>query len=534
MAALLQRWLIWTHRYVGIPLSVLFVLWFVSGIVMMYTGGMPELSPAARLERRADVDVSRVRLTPAAAAERGGVRQPPAQATLLSVLGRPAYRFDGLTVFADTGERLPPLGPDAAREAARRFTGAPLSAIAHERLVVTADQWMLIAQQFLPAHKLRVSDGAGTEIYVAQQTADVAMVTTRRSRAVAWLGAIPHWFYLPALRNDRPLWEAVIVWTSAVGCLVAITGLLLGVTQFRWRRAHRGQRRVPYAGWLRWHYLSGVVFGLVTLTWVFSGMLSVQPFAWMTVEDLHVPAGALNGGPLELADFPPIDRAAWDRATSGRAVKEVALLRIDGEPHYEVRSGRVPGGLAGGNGHECLVRGLAGGNGHQRLVLDARTLAPRSASLDADVLVGRLRTGLPAVPVAGATLIESYDGYYYGRGPDRPPLPVVRIRLADPLETWLYVDPAVGRLVLNVHRYSRLERWLFNGLHSLDFTFWYERRPLWDAGVLVLMAGGLASAGIGLWLGIARVRPAISRRPRLPAPPNRDRRPTGAPESRAD
>ena len=545
MATLLRRWLIWTHRYVGIPLSALFVLWFVSGIVMMYTGGMPELSPAARLERRADIDLSRVRLAPAAAAERGGVRPPPAQATLLPVLGRPAYRFDGVTVFADTGERLPPLGPDAAREAARRFTGAPLSAIAHERLVVAPDQWMLIAQQFLPAHKLRVSDGAGTEIYVAQETADVAMVTTRRSRAVAWLGAIPHWFYLPALRNDRPLWEAVIVWTSAVGCLVAITGLLLGVTQFRWRRAHRGQRRVPYAGGLRWHYLGGVVFGLVTLTWVFSGMLSVQPFAWMTVEDLHVPAGALNGGPLELADFPPIDPAAWDRATSGRAVKEVTLLRIDGEPHYEVRSGRVPGPGGGAARHRRhpphyevrsgrVPGGLAGGNGHQRLVVDARTLAPRSAPLDAGVLVGRLRTALPAIPVAGATLIERYDGYYYGRGPDRPPLPVVRIRLADPLETWIYVDPAVSRTVLTVHRYSRLERWLFNGLHSLDFTFWYERRPLWDVGVLALMAGGLASAGIGLWLGIARVRPAIGRRRRLPPPPNRDRRPTGAPGSRAD
>ena len=490
MAIPLRRSLIRTHRYVGIPLGALFVLWFVSGIVMTYTGGMPELSPAARTERRADVDLSRVRLTPAAAAERGGVPRPPAQAKLLSVLGRPAYRFDGVTVFADTGERLPPLGPEAAREAARRFTGAPLSAIAHERLVTTPDQWMLIAQQFLPAHKLRVSDGAGTELYVAQRTADVAMVTTRRGRALAWLGAIPHWFYLPALRNDRPLWEAVIVWTSAVGCLVAVTGLLLGVTQFRWRRARRAQRRVPYAGWLRWHYLGGVVFGLATLTWVFSGMLSVQPFAWMTMRGLQVPSGALGGGPLDLGGFPAIDRAAWDRATSGRAVKEVTLLRIDGEPHYEVRPG--PG----------------------RLVVDANTLTPRRAPSDADALAGRLRAALPAVPVVGATLLESYDGYYYGRGAGRPPLPVVRIRFADPLRTWIYVDPAVNRIVLTVHRYSRLERWLFNGLHSLDFSFWYDRRPLWDVGVLVLLSGGLASAGIGLWLGLARVLPAVTPRRR--------------------
>ena len=490
MAIPLRRSLLWTHRYVGIPLGALFALWFVSGIVMMYTGGMPELSPAARTERRADVDLSRVRLTPAAAAERGRVPRPPAQAKLLSVLGRPAYRFDGVTVFADTGERLPPLGPEAAREAARRFTGAPLSAIAHERLVTTPDQWMLIAQQFLPAHKLRVSDGAGTELYVAQGTADVAMVTTRRGRALAWLGAIPHWFYLPALRNDRPLWEAVIVWTSAVGCLVAVTGLLLGVTQFRWRRARRGQRRVPYAGWLRWHYLGGVVFGLATLTWVFSGMLSVQPFAWMTMRGLRVPSGALGGGPLELAGFPAIDRAAWDRATSGRAVKEVTLLWIDGEPHYEVHPG--PG----------------------RLVVDASTLTPRRAPPDADALAGRLRAALPAVPVVGAALLESYDGYYYGRGSGRPPLPVVRIRFADPLRTWIYVDPAVNRIVLTVHRYSRLERWLFNGLHSLDFAFWYDRRPLWDVGILVLLSGGLASAGIGLWLGLARVLPAVTPRRR--------------------
>jgi hypothetical protein len=33
--------LILAHRYLGIPLSVLFVLWFVTGIAMIYVGGMP-------------------------------------------------------------------------------------------------------------------------------------------------------------------------------------------------------------------------------------------------------------------------------------------------------------------------------------------------------------------------------------------------------------------------------------------------------------------------------------------------------------
>ena len=500
-----RRWLIWTHRYVGIPLSPLFVLWFVSGVVMMYTGGMPELTPEERLERRSPLDLSGVRLTPAEAAEAGGVPVPPVEARLLSVLGRPAYRFDDVTVFADDGARLSPIGADEAREVVRRFTGAPASAIAYEGLVEQSDQWMLIAQQFLPAHKLRVSDGAGTQVYVERRTAEVAMVTTRRSRAWAWLGAIPHWFYLPALRVDRPRWEAVIVWTSAVGCLIAISGLLLGVTQFRWRRTHRGRPRIPYVGGLRWHYLTGVVFGLATATWVFSGLLSVQPFAWMTAEGLQVPPGAPAGGPLVPADFPAIDRAAWNRATAGRPVQEVTLLRIDGGAYYHLRLARAHLRLARG------PAGPAGAGGPDRLLLEAGTLAARRSPVDAAELAARLRAALPAAPMTDAVRLDEYDAYYYGRGAGRPPLPVVRVRFADPMRTWIYVDATTARTVHTVNRYGRLERWLFNGLHSLDFAFWYDRRPLWDMGLIVLMLGGLASTGIGVWLGAGRVRRALGR-----------------------
>ena len=68
----------------------------------------------------------------------------------------------------------------------------------------------------------------------------------------------------------------------------------------------------------------------------------------------------------------------------------------------------------------------------------------------------------------------------------------------------------------STHRLGRVERWLFNGLHSLDFGFWYDRRPLWDIGLIVLSLGGVASSGIGLWIGWGRVRRAIGRG--LPAP----------------
>ena len=43
-------------------------------------------------------------------------------------------------------------------------------------------------------------------------------------------------------------------------------------------------------------------------------------------------------------------------------------------------------------------------------------------------------------------------------------------------------------------------------LHSLDFAFWYHKRPLWDIGVLFLMTGGLATSLLGLYFGLRRLK----------------------------
>ena len=83
------------------------------------------------------------------------------------------------------------------------------------------------------------------------------------------------------------------------------------------------------------------------------------------------------------------------------------------------------------------------------------------------------------------------------------------MKFADPDRTWVYVDPEVSQVVARIHKLDRVERWIYNGLHSLDFSFWYNRRPLWDIGVLTLMLGGLASSAIGLWLGIRRLRRGV-------------------------
>ena len=514
------RWLILIHRYLGIPLSALFVVWFASGIVMMYTGDMPRLTPELRLERLPELDFDRIVLAPASAARRAHLSPTPQRASLLTVMDRPAYRFDGVTVFADTGERLDEVGPTAAAAVASRFTGRPPRAVEYAGTLTEPDQWTLVERRQLPLHKLVIDDESGTVLYVSPRTAEVAMLTTRRSRALAWMGAIPHWIYFTALRTNQPLWYDIVVWTSTLGCLLAVIGLVLGVTQFRWRlrrgdnRSAGGIRsRVPYAGWMRWHYLTGVVFGLVTLTWVFSGLLSMDPYGWNNASGLDVPRDALSGGPLDLASFAAVDGGTWERVAGGQPVKEIELLRIQDDSYYSVRVGAGPMEAAGVlPDRRTNVDG--GGEAPGPLLVAADTLAPRREPFSPESLLKRLTAAVPGVPVVESELLSDYDAYYYARGYSRErqaPLPVLRVKFGDPMETWVYVDPALGRVVAREHRLTRVERWLFNGLHSLDFAFWYDRRPLWDIGVIALSLGGLASSGIGLWIGCGRIRRALGR-----------------------
>ncbi len=95
---------------------------------------------------------------------------------------------------------------------------------------------------------------------------------------------------------------------------------------------------------------------------------------------------------------------------------------------------------------------------------------------------------------------------------------MLRVKFDDPLQTWVYVDVELGQVVATIHRLNRLERWLYNGLHSLDFGFWYDKRPLWDIGMITLSLGALVTSAIGLWFGMKRVKIDFARLTRRRGP----------------
>ena len=520
---LLRKLLILTHRYLGVVFSALVVMWFATGITMMYVGGMPRITPELRLERMVPIDLSAVQLTPSQAADRAELSGPPGRASLLSVVGRPAYRFGGgrnsTIVFADTGDVADEFTDAQTRQVAATFMRVSPDQVGYVGTIEDPDQWTLGIGRVFPLHKFAVRDDDGSEIYVSPATGEPIMLTTTKTRLFAWISTIPHWLYFTGLRSNQLLWYRFVVWTSAIVTALAVLGLVLGVTQYRRGRATLSAA-IPYAGWMRWHYITGVAFGVFAVTWAFSGLLSMEPFEWTNARGIEPPDDTLSGGRLDLAAYRPMDPATWNRLLDGGSLKQVDFVRMQGEHYYVARR-------TGGEEHDLGKRerlhqpyNVRGRVARDRLIVSAATLQPRTQPFTADQIVQRVRAAVPDAPILDYEWLTGYDSYYYSRN-RQTPLPVVRIRFADPAATWLYVDPTMNEMLASIPRFGRLERWLYNGLHSLDIGYLYTR-PLWDIVMLVLLVGGLSTSVIGLYLGSKRVLRTLVRMLPRPTDAKRD------------
>ncbi len=490
----LRRALIYTHRWLGIGGCVLFAAWFCSGIVMMYKR-MPSLAPEDRLWRMEDLDLSAMAVPPSVAA-RGAAFAP--ERFRIAMLGeRPVYRFsrggDWLTVFADTGELMEPTDALKAKGIARRFLSLDAHGVRSSSLLRNPDQWTISLRHLMPAHRIEFDDPAGTHLYVSSRTGEPVMRTTRTGRLWGYSGAVTHWLYFTPLRLRTTVWINTVIWLAIGGCILSLSGIAWGIwrVSVTARYRIRGVRyRSPYAGPMRWHHFAGLAFGLTTFTWVLSGCLSLDPWNW------HPPSSptrqqreAFAGGPLRL-EVVTLERIrAGAAAVAGSfAPKELEVLQFAGEPFllaYRAPPAATSDRRVGPTGFLSSVQPMQ----HVAVSL-AHSVASTFERFATSRLVTAAAEAMPGTPITDSSWLEDYDSYYYSR--DRSlPIPVLRLRYADAVGTWLYVDPRRGLILRKEERLSRLNRWLYHGLHSLDFPFLYNRRPLWDFTVIALSLGGL-------------------------------------------
>jgi len=468
------RTLVYTHRWLGIALGVLFVVWFASGMVMIYAR-MPELDPDERLSRLKPLEFAAVRVAP------GDVASEASRFTLTTLDGRPVYRVTSggtsQTVFADTGEVLAPLTADRAVQIARSFAGGAAT-VRHDGFLEDADQWTFAVRNQMPLHRVALEDPEGTRLYVAGRSGEVVMKTTTSSRRWGALGAVLHWIYFTSFRRQSVLWSNTIIWASIAGTVLAVAGYLWGLwrfSPFQRFRLKRDVYRSPYAG---------LIFGISTITWVFSGLLSMDPWNWSpSTAPTRTQREAVSQGPLHPPEVPLAALHKGLAAFGFATPKEIEIIRFRGHHYLSASAGLV--------------------------ALDVATQGP-DEMFHADAMLGAARDAMPGVEIEGVYWMTEYDAYYYSRR-GQLNLPALRVRFGDPQRTWLYLDPKRGAIVRKEERLSRLNRWLYHGLHSLDFPFLYYRRPLWDVVVIALSVGGIVLSVTTIWAAYRRLRRATRR-----------------------
>ena len=466
-----RYWLYIVHRWLGVCACLLFVGWFASGLVMSYVG-YPEAQPARRYRALQPIDWSQVRLDPSGLLSYLGLQRYPRELRLEMLSGEPIYRvidWDGTrtAVSAGSGERVGATEPEQAVKIAQAYANAR----GELQATISRDQWTVPGSfnVWRPLHRIAMHDAARTEVYVSAKTGEVVLATTRAQRIWNWLGAIPHWIYFTPLRANQQLWRQVVMWASAPGILLAVTGIWIGILRLR----------TQYRGWKNWHQWSGIIGGLFLLTWIFSGWLSVNPNGWLRGASPE-PDALLRYAGHERADL-PVDFAKL----AHESARTVRFLYSDGTP----------------------TAALVLADGTERL-LDART-GERVALTD-DRLLQAAHRLMPDRQLIAHQRIASYDSYWYAHH-DHPPLPVLRVIFDDPQHTWFYIDPATGLVLALLDDGGRRWRWWFNALHRLDFSWLVQNRIAWHATVWTLCIAGLVTSASGAVIGWRRLRRKVEK-----------------------
>jgi uncharacterized iron-regulated membrane protein len=339
-------------------------------------------------------------------------------------------------------------------------------------------------------HLVQVGDADATTLYVSAVTGEIVRDATRNERIWNWVGAWIHWLYPFRGGVFDKQHTSIVVYTSLLATLLAISGMLIGLLRWRFKGAYSSTSRTPYRDFvMRWHHLLGLAFGLITVTWIFSGMMSMNP--WKIFDSGMAPLDlqAFQGGNIDAGHFSLDYRQLLERcADKGVPPRELELRMFDGQGY--------------------VVEFSANGGTHLTPVANIETSL---AMLPFDQLQAAGARLIPTARVLQAEMLQAYDFYYYARAPHtmtghlEKRLPVLRMKFDDIGSTWVHLDPYTGEVLGKVDSHRRASRWLFAFLHSWDWLPLLNRRPLWDAVLLLMSIGGFLISMTGIVIGWRRL-----------------------------
>ena len=473
-----MRALILLHRWLGVSFSLLFAMWFSTGIVMHFVP-FPALTEAERIDGLTPIDPSQGAYDPAAAVNASGIKD----ATRVRLLRRgdgPVYVVTGLSGISavradDLTNAAIKSAPVALKiaEAAARQRGQNTSQAA---LVDFAnyDQWTVPNgfDRHRPLYRIALNDNAGTELYVSSITGEVVLDTTRRERAWNYVGSVAHWIYPTLLRRSHGAWDATVWSLSLVALIVAISGSIIGILRMK---IARWCILSPYSGWQKWHHVFGLACMTFVLTWIFSGWLSMD----------H--GRLFSTGRLSAAETAAIaDAPAWEKMPTqavrsiSAGAREVEWFAFNRKFYRRDRTGLDA---------QLLVPLDSGAHGSSPQI---EFLAAQEIS----AFVERVASGCN-VPV----IVHADDNYAIAAA--MPNAPVYRSVCGD---VWFHIDGASGAILERLDPSRRAYRWFYSALHTMDFPILSARPTLRSALVVILCGFGFVFSLTGAVIGWRRLR----------------------------
>ncbi len=246
------RFIYQCHKWFGIPLALMFIMWYCSGIVMLYHD-FPRLKPSNRPVE--NVDRSEL-----------AALWDELPDTLRNC--RITFSGDRLQIMSG-GETFGAYSPDlnSLQSIAKSF-GTTIQSV---DTLQDIDKWTPFNSLtvHLPIYKITGEDDSFT--YVSSKTGEVVQHNTLSGRRWAWFGALPHYVYITPIRRDVDLWRKVVIWMSGVSTISVIFGLVIAI---RFLIKRRKLKIFKQRSW-QWHYSWGLFFGIFMLSFIFSGMMSL-------------------------------------------------------------------------------------------------------------------------------------------------------------------------------------------------------------------------------------------------------------------
>jgi uncharacterized iron-regulated membrane protein len=493
-----KRLVFLVHRWTGVAACVLMAFWVFSGVVMLFVG-YPKLLPTEHLQAQPSLSTNQTYLSVEAALNQSQSAANVQHIVLTTIAGRPRYRLkeaDGTlkVVDASTGVVAPPPDDVTALRSAQMFLPGANGVLQGR---TQDDRWThsALLNSHRPLIKVLMDDSASTLLYISSTTGEVVMDVPRHQRYWNYVGAWLHWVYMFREGPKDPVWSWLVIGLSAFGTVCAIAGAFVGIWRWRFNGRYKSGAKTPYREFqMRWHHITGLVFGVMMICWIFSGLMSMNPLG------IFSPQGTLPD--LRTYQHANLDRTPLKLTTN----EALTLLSTEG---FDARE--VEWKVLGGQPYLLAFNGV----GETRLLSENLATAQVGRELDRSTLEQAAKRLLPFA-IHSTTLLNQYDAYYYRRGEASMysaaarDLPVLRVQFEDPGKTIVYISPHSGDVVLSLDRAQRTSRWLFNFLHSWDLPWILRNSWPRDAMLVLLSIGTFALALTGIVLGYRRLKLFIS------------------------